>query len=355
MANADKSSLPSIIYEPFATVITFGIVDREKHEKLEKQCRHLLKRCHMEDICLCSHIKLLYNIDERCLVLEGILRTIDEKHTSYPNWSNKNLKLLLKQRNIALPKKCTKLALTKRLKQSDSQHPFRLMDLPVEIRLRVYSMAIGDLQDLTISDYRDVAEPALLQTNRLIRSEATPVFYGSKSFRFELQTPTDATDHTSLHLFKAPELAWLQLIGPDTIKDLRHVSFYNRNYSIRIDLTSRSYSTWSISSTQKSMRCPFKGGKEWTLLQMRKHFSINKRLEALDPTINPVDTCSMTVTKAIQSFHTLCSESNKLETTLTGLSALAEATDTVLEARFRCSRLVDLYGSSIRQRWEAFI
>ncbi|KAG9852794.1 hypothetical protein KCU68_g3481, partial [Aureobasidium melanogenum] len=343
------------VADPMTFIFESDIVDREKREKREKECRHMLRRCHIEDICLCSHIKLLYNIDERCLVLEGILRTVDEKHTSYSNWSNKNLKLLLKQRNIALPKKCTKLALAKRLKQSDSQHPFRLMDLPVEIRLRIYSMAIGDRQDLTISDYRNVAEPALLQTNRQIRSEATPVFYGSKSFRFELQMPTDATYHTSLHLFKAPELAWLQLIGPDRIKDLRHVSFYNRDYSIRIDLTSRSYSTWSISSTEKSMKCPFKGGKEWTLLQMRNHFSINKRLEALDPTINPVDTCSMTVTKAIKSFHALCSESNKLETTLTGLSALAEAADTILEARFGSSRLVDLYGSSIRPRWEAFI
>ncbi|KAG9648325.1 hypothetical protein KCU95_g1404, partial [Aureobasidium melanogenum] len=195
------------VADPMTFIFESDIVDREKREKREKECRHMLRRCHIEDICLCSHIKLLYNIDERCLVLEGILRTVDEKHTSYSNWSNKNLKLLLKQRNIALPKKCTKLALAKRLKQSDSQHPFRLMDLPVEIRLRIYSMAIGDRQDLTISDYRNVAEPALLQTNRQIRSEATPVFYGSKSFRFELQMPTDATYHTSLHLFKAPELA----------------------------------------------------------------------------------------------------------------------------------------------------
>lgn len=347
MANADDSSVMASLQPPET------IVDREKREKQEKEYRHLLKRCHMEDICLCSHIKLLPNVDERCLVLKGILRTAEEKHASYSNWSNKNLKLLVKQRSFSLPKKCTKLALTKRLKQSDSQHPFRFMNLPVEIRLRIYSMAIGDHQDLTISDYRDVAEPALLQTNRHIRSEATPIFYGSKSFRFELQTPNDTTDHTSLHSFKASELAWLQLIGPDRIKTLRHVSFYKCGYNVRIDLTNRLYSTWSISSTKKNMKCSFKSAKEWTLPQMRKHFSINKRLEALDSTINPVDTCSITVRKAIQNFHSLCSQSNKLETTLTGLSVLAEAADAILEAKFGSSHLVALYGSSLHPRWES--
>lgn len=326
----------------------------EEHEKRERECRHLLKRCHTEGICLCSRIELLSNVDERCLVLKGILRKVEGKYCSYSSWSNKNLKLVVKQRNIALPKKCTKLALINRMQQSDSQYPFRFMELPVEIRLRIYSMAIGGRQDLTISDHRDVAEPALLQTNRQIRSEATPIFYGSKCFRSELQTPIRPTGHDALpHLSKAPELAWLQLIGPDRIKSLRHISFYNRSHNARIDLTSRCINTWIISSIDQNLKCPFKVGKEWTLLQMRKHFSINSRLEALDPTINPVDTCNMTVTKTMRSFHALCSEENKSETILPGLSILSEAADTILEAQFGSSSLVGLYGSWIRSGLEA--
>lgn len=157
---------------------SLAFVDHEEHEKRMRECRHLLKRCHTEGICLCSRIELLRKVDERCLVLQCILRKgkAEEKYCSYSNWSNKNLKLVAKQRNIALPRKCTEIVIINRMQQSDCQYPFRFMELPVEIRLRIYSMAIGGRQDLTISDYRDVAEPALLQTNRQIRSEATPMF-----------------------------------------------------------------------------------------------------------------------------------------------------------------------------------
>ncbi|CAD0098445.1 unnamed protein product [Aureobasidium mustum] len=306
----DSGTRPSV----YALIDMLGTLEYEKYKKREREYRYLLKRCHIEGICFCKQIK--------------------------------SLKLAVKQRKIALPKTCTKIVLAKRLQQFDSQHPFQFMDLPVEIRLRIYSMAISSHQDLTISDHRDVAEPALLQTNRQIRSESIPIFYGTNCFRLELQVPTDSTNRTLSYLFKEPELTWLHLIGPDRIKSLRHVSFYNRDSNVRLNLTSRLSSEWMISLIETNMGCPFKGHKEWTLPQMRRHFSINARLEALDPTINPVDMCSMTVTKAIQDFHASCSEGNKLETTLPGLSILAEAAISILEATLFAggSSLVGLYG-----------
>lgn len=68
------------------------------------------------------------------------------------------------------------------------QRPFRLMDLPVEVRLRIYEIAfeIGNYQEMAPRCPSNISEPALLRTSRKIRNEAVRVFFRTSCFRFEL-------------------------------------------------------------------------------------------------------------------------------------------------------------------------
>ncbi|KAH0343791.1 hypothetical protein KCU83_g8622, partial [Aureobasidium melanogenum] len=288
------------------------------------------------DLVLFFIITVVFN-GKRCRVLERIMREAKEQPTFYSSWSVEDLQIEVRKRNIALPKKRTKAGLTKLLQQSDPPRPFRLMDLPVEARLRVYGMAFdgGRTGDLDASSRADVAEPALLRTSRQIRDEATSVFYGTAYFRFHL--PWFQEDRERKEWFVGPELDWLQHISPKNLKDLRHVSFRLSNlcdeFDLQIDLASRSLDDWLIPYGSMRLTCPCQRQKRWTLAEWRKKTSDLARPENQEIVSANFDKCNDIANNAIQDFHALCGQGEKVEPTIAGLAILAEAAHFILDSR----------------------
>ncbi|KAH0361044.1 hypothetical protein KCU65_g8978, partial [Aureobasidium melanogenum] len=311
-------------------------IDEEKNQERYLEFVVLLEKCCEEGICFCKH-KLPENNGKRCRVLERIMREAKEQPTVYSTWSVEGLQTEVRKRNIALPKKRTKAGLTKLLQESDPPRPFRLMDLPVEVRLRIYAMAFdgGRTGDLDVSSRADVAEPALLRTSRKIRDEATPVFYGTAYFRFHLPWLEEAVQRKAW--FEGPELNWLQHISSKNLKDLRHVSFRLANlfdeYDVQLDLTSRSVDDWLLPSGHMRLTCPCQCQKKMTLAEWRTQMSDMARPENQEMLSDNFDKCRNVANKAIQDFYALCGQRDKVEPTIAGLAILAEAAHFILDSR----------------------
>ncbi|KAG9953225.1 hypothetical protein KCU85_g1210, partial [Aureobasidium melanogenum] len=310
--------------------------DEEKNQERYKEFTELLEKCCDEGICFCKH-KLPENNGKRCRVLERIMREAKEQPTLYSSWSVEDLQTEVRKRNIALPKKRSKAGLTKLLQQSDSSRPFRLMHLPAEVRLRIYAMAFdgGRTGDLDASSRADIAEPALLRTSRQIRDEATAVFYGTPYFRFHLPWLEEARERKEW--FAGSELKWLQHISPTNLKDLRYVSFRLSLlfdvYDIQIDLASRSVDDWLIPYGSMRLTCPCQRQKRWTLAEWREKTSDMARPENQEIVSANFDECDKIAYKAIQDFHALCGQGDKIEPTIAGLAILAEAAHFILDSR----------------------
>lgn len=310
--------------------------DEEKNRERYWEFTTLLEKCCDQGICFCKH-KLPENNGKRCRVLERIIREDQEQPTLYASWSVEDLQTEVRKLNVALPRKRTKAALTKLLQQSDPPRPFRLMDLPAEIRLRIYGMAFdgGRTGDLEVLDRAAMTEPALLQTSCQIRDEATPIFYGTAYFRFQLPWLEEAQERREW--FGDRQLKWLQHISSKNLKDLRYVSFRLSNlfddYDIQIDLASRSVDDWLIPYGSMRLSCPCQRRQRWTLAEWRMKTNDLARPENLDTVNYNFDECNKIANKAIQDFHALCGQGDKVEPTIAGLSILAEAAHFILDSR----------------------
>jgi hypothetical protein len=61
--------------------------------------------------------------------------------------------------------------------------PFRLMDLPVELRIMIYRQAVVRTGQRWGNDIFTLRPPALAQVSTQVRTEVLPIFYGENSFR----------------------------------------------------------------------------------------------------------------------------------------------------------------------------
>ncbi|KAG9530522.1 hypothetical protein KCU93_g2684, partial [Aureobasidium melanogenum] len=118
--------------------------------------------------------------------------------------------------SVTLPKDRTKVIMEKPLQQHQPQQPSPLFVLPIELRLYIYGLVIGDA---TFDPDRHIQQPTLLYINRQVRLEAVPVFYGQTNFRFKLPRVMKAESTSSAQ-------KWLKSIGEENFQMLRHVSFY---------------------------------------------------------------------------------------------------------------------------------
>ncbi|KAI4726594.1 hypothetical protein E4T49_05626 [Aureobasidium sp. EXF-10728] len=311
-------------------------LDQAKDDERFEEFIRLIRKCCDQEICFCRH-KLPENNGKRCRVLERIIREATKQPTLYSSWSIEDLMIEVKHRNIALPRKRTKGGLTKLLQQSDPPRSFRLMDLPVELRLRIYGMAFdgGRTGNLDVRRRRDVAEPALLQTSRKIRAEGTPVFYSTPYFRFKLPDVEGLQGFT--RWIEGPEKLWLQHISPNNIKSLRHVSFRLQGtfdqYDIYLDLASLSVDDWLIPSANQPLQCPCQRQEKWTLMEWREKISDTAKPECQEEISADFNDCISTANKAIHDFQALCGQREKLEPTIAGLAILAEAAHFILDSR----------------------
>ncbi|KUL89208.1 hypothetical protein ZTR_03619 [Talaromyces verruculosus] len=71
--------------------------------------------------------------------------------------------------------------------EKNVQKPFRFMNLPPEIRVIIYRLAVvNQSKSCWVSDYYTLVPPAIAQVSKQIRTEVLPVFYGENSFRIDM-------------------------------------------------------------------------------------------------------------------------------------------------------------------------
>ncbi|KAG9530542.1 hypothetical protein KCU93_g2667, partial [Aureobasidium melanogenum] len=299
------------------------------------QCRELLIKCGMQTVCLCKHGKLPEDHDYLSIALSRYLQDSKDQLNRYSLWPIDKLENLALRRNIPLvkhlPKPNKQHTLAKLLEDTDHGHPFRLLDLPAEIRLEIYKLVLLSGQDQNIRIFGQVRQPALLRTCKKIRSETLPVYYG-KSW-FSLQLPFEDSVTAPSDLMDDDTKAWLQQIGPHNIQMLRQVSFYffslHNQYNLHINLDSSSGEAWSLTTAHK-IPCPCKRLKVRSLAQLRQHFTDGTEREPLERVLPHIDESIRIANAATHDFRAQCNVDGHFEPTEAGLYILARAALSVL-------------------------
>lgn len=170
--------------------------------------------------------------------LKRLLREDDDWHNPYAHLSKEDAQIELAARGIRLSEDAnnSRYALRCALQAADDQRQIPFLRLPKEVRLLVYENVVND-------DPVGLACPPLLSANKQIKEEASTIFFRLTSFRL--------TVYEGHYLVSAPKFApetrkWLNIIGPDGIKELRHVSIASRDKEYNIDLSCPDAGQWSF-------------------------------------------------------------------------------------------------------------
>ncbi|THY26072.1 hypothetical protein D6D01_04584 [Aureobasidium pullulans] len=328
MRSGDEDQINDSMQELFSAVANMEFPKSEEEELSDS----LLQQCRKEGICFCKDGELPKDHKKRCRALERLIQQSEDARNRYSGWSLVDLKTELKQRQIPLPKpkRRSKPAITKLLQQSDSLIPFRLMDLPSEVRLRIYEHILVDSskQDISPSCGIETRRPSLLRTSRQVRNEAMPCE----------------------QWFDGRDKIWLDVIGPDNIKLLRRISFrlvssFFEEFDLQIDLASRSVNTWLIPVSSGKYLCSCKSLEKRNLVQWREHMSNEIKPEAKEEFFGDIVKLIETAKQAIQDFQALCGAEKEVQPTAAGLDILARAAHAILDHRaswiFFCIDLVE--------------
>ncbi|KAG9642145.1 hypothetical protein KCU95_g13867, partial [Aureobasidium melanogenum] len=187
-----------------------------------------------------------------CKKLYDILHGDDLLQIPYLTWSDEILVTSLEQRGIVLPRSRNKSAYVSKLQHADVTRTFAFLDLPQEIRLMVYEVALRFDEEFYTnkpSGLKPATKPALLQTCRQIREEATPIFY--RINRFVLRFGKD--DSVTF----CRTLSWMKkCVGAADLENLRYITLsrflHGWSYHIRIDLNCRDPLEWTLQSKYDS-------------------------------------------------------------------------------------------------------
>ncbi|THZ31105.1 hypothetical protein D6C91_00900 [Aureobasidium pullulans] len=183
--------------------------------------------------------------------LHYLLYQDDCARNPYLHWSRQELMIALTHCRIPLPEqgegsrfKC-RAALEKAIRASQSAKSL-LLDLPKEIRMMVYELAL----------WQDTGEPIDVVKDSRIWPALSEVFLRTNCFR--LHTEPD-NGHPILASSMRPEIKdwdskldygttkWLQKIGPKGIAKLRRLSFtYGRYREVEVDLRCLDASRWTM-------------------------------------------------------------------------------------------------------------
>ncbi|KAG9601569.1 hypothetical protein KCU77_g2752, partial [Aureobasidium melanogenum] len=289
-----------------------------------QQFRFLLKECEQRDtICYCQlRVNLTANRSSmrpnsrNRAYLKRLLRKDDDWHNLYAYLSKEDAQTDLAARGIRLDKDAndSRYALRFALQVADDQRQISFLRLPIEVRLLVYEHVVND-------DPVGLARPPLLSANKQIREEASPIFFRLTNFRLDLE-----------------------IIGPDGIKELRKISFANRNEEYNIDLTCPDAGQWTTTLRPRAytpkphhsrQKCSARRAKtlEAHLADTRRAVEGDVEDMAqsgedpvyLEKLLEYKESAHECVQNEMEMFAALCGEGKSVEPTIDGLEILVDA------------------------------
>lgn len=145
---------------------------------------------------------------------------------------------------------------------SKNKH-FRFLDLPPELRNRIYSFAtvregpfyIGEVADGYCSDrWESPKQPALLMVSKQIREESLPIFYGENTFVCHPDVMFPGFQHSNIEVFLdtcEPYLPMITSVGYASTRKLYRTVTNNDDAE-----------TWVMAKNAQ---------KDWVLAELRRH------------------------------------------------------------------------------------
>jgi hypothetical protein len=329
-----------------------------------------LRRLDEQAVCFCKYGPMPKDRKERFCFVHRVIREASEATLMpYLKWSLADLETAAKRRGLSITDALTREHLVNLLLAVDARFTFPFMKLPPEIRQKIYLYALcGDgtrdlimrsvtSMELMSGKRREISPPnrrsdfvnvGLLRATPFIEREAAPILYANNRLRLHTLTYGDSS---------APRLHWddyamLQSIGPDNIRDLRHLSFRHtcplsspgRLFDVHISLASDKVESWLLPLGNNQTSCPCERQTKWSLMLWRERLLMYPRNALRTKMLKSVNDCIETVRDALERFHALCHHDTlTIQPTLPGLLILAEAASFLLLHR---SRWLDLWNYS---------
>ena len=100
----------------------------------------------------------------------------------------------------------------------DMTTQFRFLDLPAELRNRIYSLVLTDCDRVTITPEtkRTTGYPAITKISRQVRNEVLSVFYSSATFELVF--------HNKYPNVPKAAQNWARIVGSDWLRQVRNLS-----------------------------------------------------------------------------------------------------------------------------------
>lgn len=304
--------------------------------------------CYDEAICFCKYGEFPLSTRRCVSKLDRILSHGRSAQKPYSGWTLQDLEAAVKQRGLFLPKKLNERALLRTIKQDDTQRQFRFMDLPAELRLRVYEFTLGERLEYDMARPRNgegMVKPALLRVSRQIRQEASQTFFRQNCFviRSNADRTSDRSESDSIPLESTNR--WLESLSSADLADMRSISIFMRE-RVQIDLTLPGPEGWLFEVAREPYVCSCSLNDRLSLADLSQRFAYrqNTSLKVLSNTslkalfiAKIYSGLTKSVNEAAAEFKALCGDGDQVKPNIKGLKILVAAAGRVMRNRPVCT------------------
>lgn len=154
--------------------------------------------------------------------LDALLRHARTDHVCYNKCTLEELKGYALNRGLISKKANSGHARLVRLLLIADMNPTftRFIDLPPQLRVRIYELYMADF---TTKSLRHPIDPPLTRTNRLLRSEALPIFYQQCTFCIEIEIDAEPHPRRQLLQVQRSSKAFIRALSSLKIRYMRQL------------------------------------------------------------------------------------------------------------------------------------